>query len=154
MSRVICRFIQHGQTQLWTVKGAFLSFHHLCQLLTCWHLGAYIHKWTMSSLVQAMAWHLSGAKPLPEPMMTYYQSDLYKQTSIWFWSKCNHFHWRKKFKNAFCKLSAILSRPKCPNLPLDQKVLVRFTSTKHWLRSTPPVWLYLEYWIHHNIPWL
>ena len=33
---------------------------------------AYARQWTWSSLVQAMAGHLFGAKPLPEPMLTHY----------------------------------------------------------------------------------
>ena len=32
---------------------------------------AYMHQWTGSTLVQIMAWHLFGAKPLPEPRLTY-----------------------------------------------------------------------------------
>ena len=31
---------------------------------------AKMHQWAMSTLVQLMAWHLFGAKPLPEPMLT------------------------------------------------------------------------------------
>ena len=37
---------------------------------------------TGSSLVQVMAWHQIGAKPLPEPVMTICQLNPYKQTSI------------------------------------------------------------------------
>ena len=45
---------------------------------------AYLHQETKTSLVQVMAWRLFGAKPLIEPMMTYYQSDPWEQTlSIW-----------------------------------------------------------------------
>ena len=32
--------------------------------------------WGWSSLVQIMAWHLTGAKPLSEPMLTYYASHI------------------------------------------------------------------------------
>ena len=31
----------------------------------------YIHQWTRPSLVQIMAWHQIGAKPLSEPMLEY-----------------------------------------------------------------------------------
>ena len=36
----------------------------------------YMRHWNESSLVQVTAWHLLGAKPLPEPMKTYCQLDL------------------------------------------------------------------------------
>ena len=55
----------------------------------------YMHWWTGSSLVQVMAWHRTGAKPLPGPMMTYRQLDLWEQISIKFLSKYTIFHWRK-----------------------------------------------------------
>ena len=42
---------------------------------------------TVSALVQVMACHLFGAKPLPEPMLTYYQVDPEEQTSVKFESK-------------------------------------------------------------------
>ena len=34
---------------------------------------AYMRQWTLSALVQVMACHLLGAKPLPEPILTYCQ---------------------------------------------------------------------------------
>ena len=43
---------------------------------TCLH----VCHWTGSSLVEVMAWHLFGAKPLPEPMMTYCQLDPNQET--------------------------------------------------------------------------
>ena len=36
---------------------------------------AYMHQWTGSALVQVMACRLFGAKPLPEPMLTYCRLD-------------------------------------------------------------------------------
>ena len=36
---------------------------------------AYMRQWTGSALVQVMACRLFGAKPLPEPMLTYRQLD-------------------------------------------------------------------------------
>ena len=38
-------------------------------------------------IVQVMACCLSGARPLPEPMLPYYQLDPLKQTSVKFESK-------------------------------------------------------------------
>ena len=37
-----------------------------------------------SSLVQVMAWRLFGAKPLPEPVLVYYQLDTLEQVSMKF----------------------------------------------------------------------
>ena len=34
---------------------------------------AYMRQWTNSALVQVMAYRLFGAKPLPKPMLVYYQ---------------------------------------------------------------------------------
>ena len=35
----------------------------------------YMHQWTGSALIQSMACHLFGSKPLPGPMLTYCQLD-------------------------------------------------------------------------------
>ena len=42
----------------------------------------YMRQWTGSALVQIMACHLIGAKPLPEPMLIYYQLDPWDQTFL------------------------------------------------------------------------
>ena len=57
--------------------------------------GAYMCQWTGSSLVQVMACHLIGAKPLPEPMLVYCQPDSWEQISMKFESEFCHFHSRK-----------------------------------------------------------
>ena len=51
---------------------------------------AYMRQWTSSSLVQIMACRLLGAKPLPEPMLSYCQLDSVKYESEFY-----HFQWRK-----------------------------------------------------------
>ena len=51
--------------------------------------------WTGSSLVQVMAYGLFYAKPLPEPMLPYYQLNAWKQISGKFKSEFNHLHSRK-----------------------------------------------------------
>ena len=56
---------------------------------------AYMHRWTGSSLVQAMACRLFGTKPLPEPMLAYCQLDSQEQISVKFESEFYHFHSRK-----------------------------------------------------------
>ena len=43
---------------------------------------AYMCQWTGSALVQIMACRLFGAKPLPEPMLTYCQMDPQEQMSM------------------------------------------------------------------------
>ena len=52
----------------------------------------YMRQWTRSTLVQAMACHLFGVKPLPEPMLAYFQLDSWEQNSVKYeWELCN-FH--------------------------------------------------------------
>ena len=46
---------------------------------------------TMSSLVHVKSWNLFCAKPLPEPIMTYCQSDQQEQASVKFESKYSSF---------------------------------------------------------------
>ena len=50
---------------------------------------------TESALVQIMACRLFGAKPLPEPLLTYCQLDSQEQTSVKFESQNKTFHSRK-----------------------------------------------------------
>ena len=45
---------------------------------------AYMHQWIGSALVQIMAYHLFGAKPLSKPMLGYFQLDPKEQTSVKF----------------------------------------------------------------------
>ena len=58
-----------------------------------------------------MACRLVGAKPLPDPMLTFCQLDPQEQTTVKFESKC-----KKKsidenaFENVVCEMAAILSR--------------------------------------------
>ena len=54
-------------------------------------------QWTGSALVQVMACCLFSTKPLPKPMLVYYQLDPQEQTSVKFESKY------KIFENAFDK---------------------------------------------------
>ena len=44
----------------------------------------YMQQWTVSTLVQVLSCRLLGAKPLPEPMLTYCQLDPWEQTSVKF----------------------------------------------------------------------
>ena len=61
-----------------------------CGLVTPWDIRQI--EWT---LLQVMAWHLLGAKPLPEPMLTYHQLHPQEQTSKKSESKYKTFHSQK-----------------------------------------------------------
>ena len=50
---------------------------------------------TGSALVHVMACCLFGAKPLPEPMLTYCQLDSWEQISVKIETEFYHFHKRK-----------------------------------------------------------
>ena len=58
---------------------------------------AYMCQWTGSALVQIMACHLFGAKPLPDPILTYCLLEPQEQTLVKIKSKCKTFI----HKNAF-----------------------------------------------------
>ena len=72
-----------------------------------WTGHTYIRQWTRSSLIQVMAWHQIGAKPSPEPMLTYRQWNR-NQNSIIFIHKI-------AFQNVVCQMVAILFSPQCVN---------------------------------------
>ena len=72
----------------------------------------YMHQWTGSALVQVMACHLFGAKPLPELMLPYCQLHSWQQISVKFKSEFYHFHSRNCIWNCrlpkwrpFCQLT-------------------------------------------------
>ena len=71
---------------------------------------AYVRRWTASALVQVMACHLFGTKPLPEPILTYCQLDPEEQTSVKIESKYKISTEENAFENVVCKMEAILSR--------------------------------------------
>ena len=72
---------------------------------------AYMPQWTGSALVQVMACHLFGAKPLPELMLTHCQLDPQEQISVKFESKYEHSIEENAIEHVVCKMSAILSVP-------------------------------------------
>ena len=69
-----------------------------------------MRRWTGQSLVQVKACHLFGTKPLPEPMLVYWQLDYREQISVKFKSEFSHFHSRKFIWK--CRLPKW--RPFCP----------------------------------------
>ena len=54
-----------------------------------------------------------GTKPVPEPMLSYCQSNPRKHILTQFYYKCNDFHSWKYISNVVCNMSAISSRPWC-----------------------------------------
>ena len=72
---------------------------------------AYMHHWTESASVQVMACRLFGDKPLPEPMLAYFQLHFCKQISVKLEPEFYHFHSRKCISN--CHLPKW--RPFCPS---------------------------------------
>ena len=64
----------------------------------------YIHRWIWSELVQIMACHLDGAKPLSELMLTYYQLDHKEHISMKFYLKFKCLHSRNAFEHAVCQI--------------------------------------------------
>ena len=61
----------------------------------CVSNAAYMRQWIGSAMVQIMACHLFGAKPLSYPMLEYWQLNSWEQTSVKSQSKFIHFHWGK-----------------------------------------------------------
>ena len=67
------------------VRANYLDLDKWPTDMTCMHQqslvnsflpgAAYMRHWVGSALVQIMACRLFGAKPLPEPMLSYYQLD-------------------------------------------------------------------------------
>ena len=93
---------------------------------------AYMNRWTRSALVQVMACCLFGAKPLPEPMLTYWelnqiQWNLNQNTKL--------FIHENAFENVIWKMVAISSRPQWAKHIL----ILRSTSFFH----IPWTWLWL-----------
>ena len=69
------------------------SYHHFkCFLNSSPPSATYMNQWTGSALVQVMAWRLFGAKPLPEPMLTYCQLYPREQISVKVELEFYHFH--------------------------------------------------------------
>ena len=76
---------------------------------------AYMRQWTVSALVQAMACRLFGAKPLPEPMLTYCQLEPCEQTCYNSNRNTKLFIQENAFGTVICELAAILSRGRWVN---------------------------------------
>ena len=73
--------------QLWEVE--WLGFNSSPPSAT------YMHQWTVSALVQVMAWQGTGVKPLPKPMLAHCKLDFWEQISVKIEPEFYHFHSRK-----------------------------------------------------------
>ena len=69
-------------------------------------IDAYMRRQHRPSLVQIMFCRLFGAKPLSEPMLTFWQLDPWEETSVKFQSKFKYFHSRKGMWKYFLPHSA------------------------------------------------
>ena len=87
----------------WTVKYLINMFLHILNFVEINMLrivnsspsATYMCKWTGSVLVQIMTCRLLSTRPLPEPILTYCQLDLWGGTSAKSESKFKTFHSRK-----------------------------------------------------------
>ena len=107
--------------KMFVMSMFFLLRTHM--MMKSWLTAAIDAIWyhrSLSTLVQAMAWHQFGAKPLLEPMVTYCYLDSYEQTLVKEKAKYNDFHLENTSENVFCKMSAILVRPQCARGPSVQ----------------------------------
>ena len=88
--------------RVWTTQNQL-------QRINPWRLGDVI--WchgVWSALVQVMAWHLFGAKPLPEPVLTCCRLDPVEINCMEIWMKYTSYLSRKCIKkNVVCKLVAM-----------------------------------------------
>ena len=97
----------HVMTSSWLIYNTPFTLSFLwVYIYILWTGHTYIRQWTRSSLIQVMAWHLFGAKPLPEPMLIYQWNR--NQNIIIFIHKI-------AFQYVACQMSAILFSPQCVN---------------------------------------
>ena len=105
MCENITWFFPHSVTEkqiVWSVKSGCINSSPPS--------AAYVHHWIGSALLQLMACRLFGAKPLPEPILAYFELDSWEQISVKVELKFCHFHSRKCIWK--CRLPKC--RPFCP----------------------------------------
>ena len=85
-----------------------------------WPSDATWHLTSWSPLVQVMTWLLTRAKPLPEPMLSWCQSDPMKHISMKFYLKIENFSSRKMD----LKLSSAKCGPFCTDLDVLISIVV------------------------------
>ena len=86
------------------------------QYIEAWWCIYCMHQWTGSSLVHVMNWHLSSAKPLPEPILIFCQLGPWHQEQTSMELKYSNYHSQKNaFEQVYCKMALILFKPHCVN---------------------------------------
>ena len=115
---------------------------------------AFMHHQARPSLVQMMARHLFGSKPLSEPMLAYCQLNPWEHISVTFELKIQQFPW----KNVDCNIGGILSPLQCANNALAQGYVavclkMQFSNKFQWLTfcAFPAKWQFGE---RYRIPLL
>ena len=97
--------------------------------------------WTGSALIQVMAWRRTGAKPLPEPMLTYCQFDPWEQLQ-WnsSWMEIHNFSFMEMHLKMFsAKMATILSMGRWVKLGISVRLSCCWSSivsrSGRWLGS-------------------
>ena len=97
-------------------------------------------RWTGSALVQVMACRLFGTKPLPEPMLNYYQFNPQQQTSAKLEPKYILFIDENALENVVCEMAVILYWEIWVNVihPMYGKTPTQIISQYTWNGHTVP----------------
>ena len=108
----------------WEILGICHYYHSMLPKCVCtipsssitplYSCPAYMHQWTRSSLVQIMACHLFGAKPLPQTTLTYCQLAPWEQSEILINIQKPLIH-ENAFENVICEMTAILFKERLVN---------------------------------------
>ena len=96
-----CNFSGEAKNKFASSNSAMV-FDNFSQIIIHWGRGMHMRQYTMPSLVQIMACRLFGAKPLPKPILPFYQLDPKEHISVEFYPK---------FKDMTCKMSSAKWRP-------------------------------------------
>ena len=113
---------------------------------------AHMHQWTGSALVQIIACRLLVAKPLPEPMLPYWQLYSWEQISVKFESEFYHLHSRKYIWK--CRLPEW--RPFCPGgdglmkAPCLDRQAVMYVASSSFFNSLRPGDAYMRQFSNHH----
>ena len=106
-------------------EGGLSFLVSVCHSLGYWTLFGGLSR-SRSTLDQVMAWHLIGAKPLPEPMLIYCQLDTRNRLQ-WNLNKIKHF----SVKKLLLKMLSAKCQPFCSGL----HVLTFFVVLRDMIRS-------------------
>ena len=119
-------FVSPGNTASMTTAEEFVhaddgTLRHLNQTIfmtsfsSLWSIDVIKHQTSWWTLVQIMAYHLLDAKPLPEPMLTYWLLDPCEQTSVNLKQNITISIQWNEFENVVYKMPNIWSQPSCVN---------------------------------------